>query len=216
LASLTNNSLTGIKMEKIDYKKVLKHLYNPSPKEPVIVVVPKMNYLTIEGQGDPNTSEDFKEAVEALFALSYALKFMIKKGEQQVDYGVMPLEGLWWADNIEEFTLQNKNNWKWRLMMMQPELIVKDLVQETLKAVEKKKNPPALPKLKFEEYDEGKSAQIMHVGPFSEEGPTVARLHQFIEDNGNKLHGFHHEIYINDMRRTAPEKLKTVLRQPFK
>jgi len=203
-------------MKKIDFKKELKHLYKPSAKEPAVVEVPKMNFLTIDGQGDPNISKDFQEAIEALYAVSYSLKFMIKKGEQQVDYGVMPLEGLWWAEDMTEFSLADKNTWKWRLMIMQPEYISEALVTQSMQVVEEKKNPPALAKMKFEDYEEGQAMLIMHLGPFSEEGPTIARLHQSIGENSGKLHGLHHEIYLSDIRKAAPEKLKTVLRQPFR
>ena len=210
------NQGNGGAVKKIDFKKELKHLYKPSAKEPAIVEVPKMNFVTIEGQGDPNTSKDFQEAIEALYAVSYSLKFMVKKGELQIDYGVMPLEGLWWAEEMADFSLKEKNSWKWRLMIMQPDFVSEALVTKAMQAVEEKKNPPALAKMKFESYDEGKAAQILHVGPFSEEGPTVARLHRFIEEKAGKPQGLHHEIYLSDIRRAAPEKLKTVLRQPFR
>ncbi len=203
-------------MKKIDYKKELKHLYRPSAKEVVMVDVPTMNFLMIDGAGDPNTTPFFQEATEALFAVSYGLKFMIKKGEQQVDYGVMPLEGLWWADDMAQFSVEKKGDWKWTLMMMQPEYVTPDLFAEAVEQVKKKKNPAALPLMRFEAYTEGQAAQIMHIGPFSEEGPTIAKIHDFIAANGSELSGKHHEIYLSDIRRAAPEKWKTVIRQPFK
>jgi hypothetical protein len=203
-------------VKKIDYKKELKHLYQPSAKEVVVVDVPAMNFLMIDGAGDPNISSTFQEATEALFAVSYGLKFMIKKGEQQVDYGVMPLEGLWWADDMAQFSVEKKGDWKWTLMMMQPEYVTPDLFAEAVEQVKKKKNPAALPLMRFEAYTEGQAAQIMHIGPFSEEGPTVAKIHDFIVANGGKLAGKHHEIYLSDIRKAAPDKWKTVIRQPFK
>ncbi len=202
-------------MEKIDYKKELKHLYRPSAKKVAVVDVPEMNFLKIDGEGDPNTSSTFQEATEALFAVSYRLKFMIKKGEQQVDYGVMPLEGLWWADDMTAFSVDKKEDWQWTLMMMQPEYVTAELVAEASELVQKKKNPPALPLMRFEAYAEGQAAQIMHIGPFAEEGPTVEKVHNFIEENGFERSGLHHEIYLSDIRRAAPEKWKTVVRQPF-
>ena len=203
-------------MEKIDLRKEWKHLYKPSPKKVEIVDVPQMNFLMIDGRGDPNTSQEFQEAVEALFGVSYTAKFMVKKGETAIDYSVMPLEGLWWMDNMAEFSIERKHEWKWTAMIMQPEYVSADLLQAAMAQVEKKKNPAALSKLRFESYQEGEAAQIMHIGPFAEEGPTIAKIHQFIEDNGYALSGKHHEIYLSDFRRAAPEKLKTVIRQSLK
>jgi hypothetical protein len=201
-------------MKKIDYKKELKHLYNPSPKEVQIVDVPKMNFFLIDGAGDPNTSQEFSNAVEVLYSLSYTLKFMIKK-EWEINYTVMPLEGLWWTDNMSEFSLEDKSNWKWTVMIMQPDFVTNNLFEQVVRQVEKKKNPPALSKARFESYHEGLSAQIMHIGPYSAEGPTIAKLHNFIREKHYKPRGKHHEIYLSDPRRAAPEKMKTVLRQPI-
>jgi hypothetical protein len=202
-------------MKKTDYKKELKHLYSPSSKEAVIVDVPPMNYLMVDGSGNPNTTQSYKEAVEALYALSYTLKFAIKKN-QEVDYVVMPLEGLWWADDMETFTTErNKDAWHWTMMIMQPEPVTEELVGEALVQVEKKKNPVALSKLRFENYHEGLSVHVMHVGSYDEEGPTIAKMHEFAEEQGYYLQGKHHEIYIGDLRKTKSEKLKTVLRQPI-
>ncbi|MBU4446281.1 MAG: GyrI-like domain-containing protein [Candidatus Marinimicrobia bacterium] len=202
-------------MEKIDYKKELKHLYRSSAGKVEIVEVPQMNFLMINGKGDPNTSQEFKHAVEALFSLSYAIKFMIKKGEAGIDYGVLPLEGLWWADDMSSFSVDSKENWKWTLMIMQPEFVTKEMVEKATEEVRKKKSLIALPLVRFESFAEGKAAQIMHIGPFSEEGPTVEKMHVFIEDNGSQRIGKHHEIYLSDIRRSAPEKWKTIIRQPM-
>ena len=202
-------------MGKVDYKEKLKYLYKPSAKKVEIVNVPKMNFLMIDGQGDPNTSQSFREAVESLYAVSYTIKFMVKKGNLAVDYGVMPLEGLWWADDMSKFSVERKNEWKWTLMILQPEIVTKKLVSEATRQVREKKNPPALAKLRFEPFSEGKAAQTMHIGPFSEEGPTVQRVHALIEANGSRLRGKHHEIYLSDIRKAAPEKWKTIIRQPM-
>ncbi len=202
-------------MKKINYKKDLKKLYNPTSKNVVAVDVPEMNFLMIDGEGDPNNSQIYQDAVEALYSVSYALKFMIKKSDIQVDYGVLPLEGLWWADDMKEFSVDDKTNWKWTSMIMQPEYVTKEKFQTACEQVMKKKNPAGLSKIRLENYHEGLSAQIMHIGPFSEEGPTIERIHTFIEDEGYRIKGKHHEIYLNDFRRTAPEKLKTVIRQPM-
>ncbi len=202
-------------MKKIDLKKEWKHLYQPPKKEVVEVDVPKLNYLMVDGEGDPNTSKAFKEAVEALFPVSYTLKFMIKKGPLAIDYGVMPLEGLWWMDDMSRFSVEKKSEWKWTLMILQPDFIDRKMIETAIAEVKKKKNPPALPKLRFETFSEGKAAQIMHIGPFSEEGPTVEKVHRFIEEQGLKLSGKHHEIYLSDIRRGDPKKWKTVIRQPM-
>jgi hypothetical protein len=202
-------------MTKVDYKKELKHLYKPSSKKVEIVDVPDMNFLLIDGKSDPNTAQEFKDAVEALFSVSYTLKFMIKKSDIAFDYGVLPLEGLWWADDMSQFSTKDKSNWKWTLMIMQPECVTDEFVKEAIEQVTKKKGLQALPKLRFEVFSEGKAAQILYIGPFSEEGPTIEKVHQFIEEKGYERSGKHHEIYLSDFRRTAPEKLKTIIRQPM-
>jgi len=201
-------------MEKIDYKNELKHLYRPTTKKVEIVEVPKMNFIMIDGDGGPN-HPTFQNAIEVLFPLSYTLKFMIKESDIGIDYGVLPLEGLWWADDMSSFIKDKKDDWKWTLMIMQPELITNEMVVEAVNQVRVKKNPTSLPLVRFESINEGKVAQIMHIGPFSEEGPTVQKLHSFIEDSGKKIIGKHHEVYLSDIRRAAPEKWKTIIRQPM-
>ena len=202
-------------MEKIDYKKELKHLYKSSDKNVEVVEVPQMSFLLIDGEGDPNTSQSFQDAIDVLYPLSYTLKFIIKRGEIGIDYGVLPLEGLWWADDMSSFSVKNKENWKWTLMIMQPELVKKEMVEKATDEVRKKKNPVALPLVRFESFAEGKAAQIMHIGPFSEEGPTVEKVYAYIGDSGSQRIGKHHEIYLSDIRRAAPEKWKTIIRQPM-
>ena len=183
-------------MKKIDYKKELKYLYKPSVKNVVMVNVPQMNFLMIDGKGDPNSSQTFQDAVESLYALSYGIKFMVKKGELAIDYGVLPLEGLWWAEDMSKFSVECKSDWKWTLMIMQPEFITDEMVAEATEQVRNKKNPVALSRLRFESLTEGKAAQIMHIGPFSEEGPTIQKVHAFIKDKGGQLRAKHHEIYL--------------------
>ncbi len=201
-------------MPKLDLKKELKDLYNASRKELAIIDVPPMNFLMIDGAGSPETSPQFQAAVQALYGVSYTLKFMIKK-TQGADYVVMPLEGLWWAEDMEHFSLGNKDQWQWTLMIMQPEYVTEDLVAEAVEQVREKKDSDTVGELRFEGFHEGVSAQIMYVGPYSDEGPTIARVHCFIEENGYSLRGKHHEIYLGDPRRAAPDKLKTILRQPM-
>lgn len=202
-------------MEKVDYKKELKDFYRPSSKQVTVVDLPAMNFLMVDGKGPPLGS-DYQQALKALYPVAYTLKFMIKKGAIGVDFSVLPLEGLWWADDMADFIRGIKDRWQWTLMIMQPDMITADAVEEAVAQVKAKKNPQALRKLRFERFDEGKAAQILHVGSYDTEGPTVQKVHRLIEDANGKLSGKHHEIYLNDPRRTAPEKLKTVIRQPFK
>lgn len=202
-------------MEKVDLKKQLKSLYNPSAREVSEVKVPAMNFIMIDGKGDPNKAGEFQAAIEALYPVSYAIKFDFKKN-RDIDYPVMALEGLWWADNMDDFVSGNRDNWLWTLMIMQPDFVTEEIYKQNLQAVKKKKNLPALEKLRFEKFDEGRVAQIMHIGPFSEEGANIAKIHEFIKNRSCKTSGKHHEIYLSDFRRVAPEKMRTVLRQPFK
>ena len=201
-------------MEKIDFKKELKHLYQPPISKVIEVNVPVMNFLMVDGEGDPNNSQEYAEAVEVLFQVSYALKFVVKKSDLAIDYGVMPLEGLWWADDMTTFSVEDKASWKWTMMIMQPAFVTEEMVNKTIRDVEKKKKPAAISKLRFEAYAEGKAAQIMHIGPFSEEGPNVAKVHAYIAEHG-QLSGKHHEIYLSDIQKADPAKWKTVIRQPF-
>jgi hypothetical protein len=201
-------------VKKVDYKKELKQLYLPSSKEVSVVEMPKQQFIMIDGQGDPHTSKEFQEAVEALFSLSYALKFIVKKGKTGIDYGVMPLEGLWWSDDMTKFNVENKSDWKWTLMIMQPEFVTHELFDVAMRQVQKKKNLNALSKLRFKTFTEGKAAQILHIGPFSDEGPTIDKIHSYIQNNGYKASGKHHEIYLSDITKTVPDKLKTIIRQP--
>jgi hypothetical protein len=170
----------------------------------------------VDGERDPNTSPAFTHAIEALYSLSYTLKFSLKKSPQAVDYGVMPLEGLWWADDPRAFHRQEKSTWKWTAMILQPEFIGRKQVTAAFDEVRKKKKLVALDRVRLETLAEGTSAQVLYVGPFSDEGPTIQRIHEFIHAAGKELCGKHHEIYLSDPRRTAPEQLKTIIRQPMK
>ncbi len=205
-------------MVKVDFKKKLKEYYSGvTAKEITIVEVPSMNFLMIDGKGYPGTSQEYQDAMETLYPVSYTLKFMMKKKGK--DYVVMPLEGLWYADDMNVFTsefMERKDEWKWTSMVMQPDFITEEMVESAIDEVKRKKNPTALPKLRFEQYNEGLAAQILYFGSYSDEGPTVEHLHVFIEEKGHERRGKHHEIYLSDPRRTKPEKLKTIIRQPIK
>jgi hypothetical protein len=207
-------------MKKLDLKKDLKEFYNPSAKQVTVVDVPKMNFLMIDGMGDPATSPAYQDALGALYNVAYTLKFMMKlKVKPAVDYPVMPPEGLWWVEGVEHFTLEQllgrRDEWQWTMMIMQPDIITRERVAQAIDEVRRKKDPPCLNKIRFESLKEGTCAQIMHIGPYATEKPTIERLHSFILEGGHMLHGKHHEIYLGDPRRAKPEKLKTVLRQPL-
>jgi hypothetical protein len=201
-------------MEKIDLKKRWRAFYAPSASEISVVDIPAFRYLMIDGKGDPNSSRDYSEAVEALFRVSYTAKFSLKK-QGTIDYGVMPLEGLWWSDSMEDFRAGKKDEWCWTMMVMQPECVAESIVNEAIESVRKKKKLPVLSGIRYNLLCEGQSAQILYRGPYKDETETIARLHAFISERGGSLSGKHHEIYLNDPRRTAPEKLKTIIRQPF-
>lgn len=201
-------------MNKVDFKKKLKHLYQPKAKDFVVVEVPRMNFLMIDGQGNPVDAGEYGEAVAALYGVAYKLKFMSKQ-ELGRDYVVPPLEGLWWAQDMSAFVRDDRENWLWTMMIMTPDWITAEMVEEACQAVEKAKHPPALSKIRFGPFEEGLSVQIMHIGPYLDEAPIIARLHnEFLPENGLVENGHHHEIYLSDPRKVAPERLKTVLRQP--
>lgn len=201
-------------MDKIDFKKTMKAYWQPPEGKFVLVDVPRLNFIKIDGKGDPNTSEPYRTAVQWLYTMSYTLKFASKAAGR--DYGVAPLEGIWWAEDMSTFTTSSKDGWQWTAMIMQPDWIDAAMFAAALdKARAKLGEPPA--SLRLEPLEEGLSVQTMHVGPYSAEGPTIARLHsEFLPENGLIEHGHHHEIYISDPGRTAPEKLKTVIRQPVR
>ena len=200
-------------MEKFDLKKEYAQLWKASAKEPVILNVPKLNYLMVNGHGDPNTSEMFQQAIEALYGTAYTLKFTLK-GEGK-DFGVSALEGLWWMKNMADFSSDNKDEWLWTLMILMPPFVNETQTDKAKTTVKATKNNPLIDSLRFESFEEGQCAQILHLGPYSTEEPTIKKLHEFIKQNGKNLKGKHHEIYLGDPRRSAPEKLKTIIRQPF-
>ncbi len=205
-------------MAKLDLKKDNKKLYKPSKKKVEVVDVPPMNFLMVDGKGDPNTSEDFQGAIEALFAVSYTLKFSLKKAMVAEDWVVMPLEGLWWTEGLESgqgFDAEHKERWLWTAMIRQPDFIIREQFERAQAEVHRKKGLAALFRMRFENFVEGRAAQLMHIGPFAEERPNIEKIHAFIHSEGHKLSGKHHEIYLSDFRKTAPEKLKTIIRQPF-
>ncbi len=203
-------------MDKIDFKKTLGKLYNPKNKDWELVEVPDMQFLMIDGQGNPNTAKAYSNAVEALYSVSYPLKFMSKKTLGK-DYTVAPLEGLWYADDPSVFTRFEKDKYHWTMMIMQPEWITKEMVDSAIETATTKKGLPALSKLRLETYTEGQSLQLLHIGSYDDEAPKLAYLHdKYMPEHKLTFNGHHHEIYLGDPRKAAPEKLKTILRQPVR
>ena len=201
-------------MSKLDFKKTLSALYTAPTDRFVSIEVPTLAFVKIDGAGDPNTSPAYKQAVEWLYAVSYALKFAAKGLGK--DYVVPPLEGLWWAEDPADFVARRKDRWRWTMMIMAPDFIDRPLFEAAVDKARKKLGD-APPSLRFEPLSEGQALQILHVGSYDDEGPTLARLHDEIMPAQNlTFAGHHHEIYLGDPRRTAPARLRTILRQPVK
>jgi hypothetical protein len=190
----------------------LADLYRAS-STPRLVELPPLAFLMIDGHGDPNTCSGYSDAVQALYALSYGLKFAIERSGG-TRHRVGPLEGLWWAADPGAFLSGDKSSWDWTAMIRQPAEVTAALVEQVGADVGRKKALAALAAVRLEWFAEGSAAQLLHVGPYSSEGPSIARLHDFIAAQGRRLAGKHHEIYLSDPRRAAPERLRTILRQP--
>jgi hypothetical protein len=200
--------------EKTDFKKSLD-AYRAKRSRFQIVDVPDLQYLMIDGHGDPNTSPAFAEAVEALYPVAYTLKFASKRDLGR-DYVVMPLEGLWWAEDMDFFTAsRDKSRWDWTLMIMVPDWIDQDMFSAAVEQAGAKKRPARLDDIRLKTLSEGRCVQTLHVGSFDDEADVLARMHdEFIPGNGFRMVGTHHEIYLSDSRKVAPEKQRTILRQP--
>lgn len=200
-------------MDKIDFKKTLPG-YTARPGVFEVIDVPPLSYLMIDGHGDPNAGGPFSEAITALFSVGYKLKFTSKK-ELGRDYTVMPLEGLWSSSDPANFTTAlDKSTWDWTLLMMIPDWISAEHFEAAREAVRAKVGP-AIDRLRRESLEEGRCVQTLHLGPFDDEAETLHRLHtQFIPEHGLQLRGRHHELYLSDFTKTAPAKLRTILRQP--
>jgi len=204
-------------MEKLELKKTLKFLYDAKP-EPRMIEVPPLQFLMVDGSGDPNTSAEYQNAVQALYTVGYTLKFKAKK-ELAIDYPVMALEGLWWAEDMHDFSVARKADWKWTMMLSTPDFVSPSLVEAAIAEAGRKKPAGDLSRLHFATFAEGLAGQIMHIGPYAAEAPTIQRLHDFIHGQGHTFDGLaqkHHEIYLSDPRRAAPDKLKTIIRQPVR
>ena len=204
-------------MDKLDYKKEYRQLYAAKSDQPQLVEVPTLTYLMINGKGDPNTSQEYTDAIQTLYPAAYTIKFMCKK-ELDKDFSVMPLEGLWWTEDMSQFSTENKSNWQWTAMIMLPGFVTPELYERAMQQLADKKKPASLDKLRLQSYTEGRAAQVLYIGPYSDEGPAIQQLHDFIKQSGGSLdenNKHHHEIYLSDPRRADPSKLKTIIRQPF-
>jgi hypothetical protein len=202
-------------LAKIDFKKALPDLYTAPRDRFVSVDVPAMQFVMVDGAGDPNTAPAYKQAIEWLYSTSYAMKFAAKAAVKK-DYAVPPLEGLWWADDPADFVARRKDRWRWTMMIMAPDFIDRPLFEAAIEKSKKKLGAPPS-SLRLERYDEGRSLQILHIGSYDDEAPTLARLHdEVMPSQGLTFAGRHHEIYLSDARRTEPAKLKTILRQPVR
>jgi len=204
-------------LNKLDVKKEYKYLYSPKKGKAEIVEVPPFKYIQIEGRGYPGTSQDFQEKVQVLYGLAYTIKFMMKKDtENPFDFTVPPLSGLWCADDMTAFTeAGRKDEWKWTLMILMPDPVVTGVFEKAREELKRKKDPLHLEEVRFGIYEEGLCAQILHLGPYDTEGPTIETLHSFFKEQGYTFNGQHHEIYLGDPRKSKPEKLKTIIRQPI-
>lgn len=205
-------------MDKLDLRKQYKHLYQPSAKRVEVVEVPSFQFAMIDGEIEPGhgpgNSPAFQQALQALYGISYTLKFASKlRKEDPIDYTVMALEGLWWVED-GMFDIRKADNWRWTAMIMQPEHISADMFRDGLEQLRMKKPSPAIDKLRLETFNEGLSIQIMHIGPYADEPGTIDKMDAFAEEHGYQMRGKHHEIYLGDPLRADPAKLKTVLRHP--
>jgi len=200
-------------MASIDLKKLYKDQYTARVGKPALVTVRARPFLMIDGQGNPGTAPEYADAVGALYPLAYGIRAAIKTRTGD-GYTVLPLEGLWWADDMEAFRADRKSEWKWTLMIGLPDLATREMADEVMPSVIAKKKLVSGDRVRLEVFEEGLAAQVMHVGPYSEEAPTIQMLHDFITEEGLVRSGLHHEIYLGDPRKSAPEKLKTIIRQP--
>ncbi len=199
---------------KIDFKRELRELYAPA-RGPSLVDVPELAFLMIDGHGDPNTASEYSKAIEALYTVAYTVKFDLKRAADGIDYPVLPLEALWWVPDMSKFTTEDKSAWDWTVMIMQPDQVTGEVFEAARTKANQKKSLDAIGQVRLERFAEGLAAQIMHIGPYAAERPTIERLHAFIAEQGYERAGKHHEVYLSDPRRAPAEKLKTIVRQPI-
>ena len=200
--------------DKVDLKARID-AYRSEVGEFRLLDVPPLRYLMIDGHGDPNSTPEYRRAIETLYPVAYKLKFASKRDLGR-DYVVPPLEGLWWADDMTTFTSgRDKSAWDWTLIILVPDWIPEEMVRAAIGASEGKAPADGLPLLRLETLHEGSCVQTLHVGSYDDEAPVLARMHdEIIPARGMRMRGKHHEIYLSDARRVAPAKLRTILRQP--
>ncbi|WP_309135008.1 GyrI-like domain-containing protein [Cellulomonas sp.] len=198
----------------VDLKREIPS-YRARRGEIALVTVPPLQYLMVDGHGDPNTATEYEDALRTLYPVAYALKFLSRR-ELGREHVVMPLEALWWSDDMAAFTTsRDKSRWSWTAMILVPDWIAAEHVEDARARVAAKGGAPVLDALRLERLDEGLCVQTLHVGPYDAEGPVLAEIHdRFVPDHGLRMTGRHHEVYLSDARRTAPERLRTILRQP--
>lgn len=197
-------------MASVDLKKTLRGLYS-APRAPELAAVPERPYLMVDGAGDPNTAPAYREAITTLYPVAYALRAAVKDVTGTA-YTVMPLEGLWWADEIARFRELPRSAWRWTLMISLPDDVAQVDAGAVVARTTAERGLPA--PVRLERFGDGEAAQVLHIGPYADEAPTVDALHAFIDDAGLRLSGTHHEIYLSDPRRAAPERMRTIIRQP--
>ncbi len=208
-------SIAGQQRVSDEMSQLWTACYSPPKGRMVIVDVPPIQFAMVEGAGDPNVSPEYAHALEALYSVAYGLKFAFKR-EQGIDFRVMPLEGLWWSPDMAAFTMERKSEWLWTMMIAQPSCVTREAFERAVAQARAKKSLPALDRIRLDTFHEGLAAQTLYLGPYSGEGPTIQRLHAYIREQGYELGGKHHEIYLGDPRRSAPEKLRTIIRQPMR
>lgn len=200
-------------MDNYDLKKDLRQFY-VAKRAVEVVDVPSIKFLMSVGEGDPNTSKLYADVVQALYTVSYGVRAVAIEDLGR-KHTVGPLEGLWWADDLRVFSSRDEDAWHWQMMIAQPEWVTDEIVAAGTERALAKKDLREADRIKFDSFTEGPAVQVLHVGPYDAEGPTIARMHQeFMPENGYKPRGSHHEIYLSDARRTEPERLRTILRQP--
>jgi hypothetical protein len=197
---------------KLDLKRTMRRLYYPPAGQPVLVDVPELAYLMVDGRGAPGGAA-FAQATEALFSVAFSVKFAVKRIDPQEDFTVMPLEGLFWTARGDGRPPPNRDAWRWTLMIVQPPVVTDELARKSI-ADAVGRGLRAARSMRFERFREGLAAQMLHVGSYADEEPTIEKLHAFVAEHDYPLRGRHHEIYLSDPKRCAPERLKTVIRQP--
>ncbi len=200
-------------MTAVDLSKAYREHYT-ARQDPETVDVPVRSYLMIDGKGDPGTDQSYVDAVSALYPIAYGIRAALKKSTGDADK-VMPLEGLWWAENMSRFRDLHRSEWLWTMMILQPDVVTPELADETITRTTNAKKLVSGHLVRFESMGDGLAAQVLHRGPYAEEAPTINRLHLYIAEQGFQLRGKHREIYLTDPLKSAPANMRTVIRQPM-